>query len=111
MHYLSHSHGIVILTSLSFSFLFLASRQIQTSYYRICIDHLGVVGMELILRFQICLNPWSIKVGTFCQKIGYNALPEVGRGCNFLQAPHLVDCSGVGNEGICRIAKLGAAGI
>ena len=50
-------------------------------------------------------------MGTFCQKIGYNALPEVGRGCNFLQAPHLVDCSGVGNEGICRIAKLGAAGI
>ena len=41
----------------------------------------------------------------FCQKIGNNALLEVGRGCKFLQALHLVDCSSIGDEGICGIAR------
>lgn len=41
----------------------------------------------------------------FCQKIGNNALLEVGRGCKFLQALHLVGCSSIGDEGICGIAR------
>lgn len=40
----------------------------------------------------------------YCQKIGNDALYEVGRGCKDLQALHLVDCTSIGDEAICGIA-------
>lgn len=33
------------------------------------------------------------------------ALSEIGRGCKFLQALHLVDCSSISDDAICSIAK------
>lgn len=41
----------------------------------------------------------------YCQRIGDNALLEIGRGCKFLQALHLVDCSSIGDDAICGIAN------
>lgn len=41
----------------------------------------------------------------YCQRIGNDALFEVGRGCKFLQALHLVDCSSIGDAAMCGIAR------
>lgn len=40
----------------------------------------------------------------YCQRIGNNALLEVGRGCTLLQVLHLVDCSSIGDDAIYNIA-------
>ena len=60
--------------------------------------------MMLILALNMCRQLTELAL-LFCQKIGNNALVEIGRGCNLLQALHLVDCSGIGDEGICGIAR------
>lgn len=40
----------------------------------------------------------------YCQKVGDEALSEVGKGCKYLEALHLVDCSIIGDEAIYSIA-------
>lgn len=40
----------------------------------------------------------------YCQKVGDQALSEVGKGCKYLEALHLVDCSIIGDEAIYSIA-------
>ncbi|KAK6117303.1 hypothetical protein DH2020_048948 [Rehmannia glutinosa] len=41
----------------------------------------------------------------YCQRIESDGLSEIGKGCKFLQALHLVDCSAIGDDSICSIAR------
>ena len=62
----------------------MATKQIKISHHRIDINHAGVAGMELISRFQICLNPWSIKVDSFCtgrSQLDVKSLPTAALFC------------------------------
>ncbi|KAG2407154.1 F-box/LRR-repeat protein [Vigna angularis] len=41
----------------------------------------------------------------YCHRIGDVSLLEVGQGCKFLHALHLVDCSSIGDDAMCSIAS------
>ncbi|KAK4477981.1 hypothetical protein RD792_017246 [Penstemon davidsonii] len=77
---------------------------------------IGTDGLKSIgkINFHIDSDSWSWIIHRsrlselallYCQKIESNALSEIGEGCKFLQALHLVDCLGIGDDSICSIAK------
>lgn len=62
------------------------------------------LGPKLLPLSITCRNLIELAL-LYCQRIGNNALLEIGKNCKLLQALHLVDCSSIGDDAICSIAR------
>ncbi|KAE8698213.1 hypothetical protein F3Y22_tig00110600pilonHSYRG00001 [Hibiscus syriacus] len=72
----------------------------------VCLLLLSLATYSLALMFLLLdVARRLTELPLYCKRIGNFALTEVGRGFKHLQALHLVDCSSLGDEAICSIAK------
>ena len=75
----------------------------MAQFLKLRIISINVLSVILISAFGVYRHLAELAL-LYCQRIGDDALLEVGQGCKFLQALHLVDCSNIGDEAMCGIA-------